>query len=155
METQKKASRRREGFCWIVVVVALVAGTAIFLRYSHCARDYGALQQKITSLTEQDERTEGICLLSESHLNGLREKGLENPVDDLIADLLEHAELIPYKGVMGGTMGFYSKKDIHILTPRWVLATFEDGHIKGHMLLEYTVAPGGQIYWKVVSASLD
>jgi len=56
---------------------------------------------------------------------------------------------------MGGTMGFYSQKDIHVLTSRWVLASFEDGHIGGRMLLEYDVSSGGEIQWKVISAYLD
>ena len=68
---------------------------------------------------------------------------------------MQHRELIPYEGVMGGTMGFYSQKDIHILSSRWVLAAFEDGHIGGHMLLEYRVDPGGKIHWRVIVAYLD
>jgi hypothetical protein len=52
-------------------------------------------------------------------------------------------------------MGFYSREDIHIVSSKWALAVFEDGHIRGNMLLEYEVTPDGEIYWKVVSAHLD
>jgi hypothetical protein len=83
------------------------------------------------------------------------EKGIFNPEEDLVSNLMQHRELIPYEGVMGGTMGFYSSKDIHILSSRWALASFEDGHIGGHMLLEYRVDPGGRIHWRVLSAYLD
>ncbi len=85
----------------------------------------------------------------------LQKKGLSHLEEDLATDLMGHRELIPYKGVMGGTMGFYSQKDIHVLTSRWVLASFEDGHIGGRMLLEYDVSSGGEIQWKVISAYLD
>ena len=88
-------------------------------------------------------------------ISRLQKQGLVDPEEDLIADLIQHRELIPYEGVMGGTMGFYSKKDIHVLTSRWVLASFEDGHIGGNMLLEYSVSPGGKIHWRVIVASLD
>jgi hypothetical protein len=37
---------------------------------------------------------------------------------DIVADLKTHSELIPYKGILGGTMGFYGDNDIHVLTNR-------------------------------------
>ena len=80
---------------------------------------------------------------------------LQRSQEDIVSDLMGHKELIPYKGVMGGAMGFYSQNDIHVLTSRWVLASFEDGHIGGQMLLEYVISPSGEIQWKVISAYLD
>jgi len=94
-------------------------------------------------------------LLHSWDITKLKKAGLSDPEKDLIADLMHHRELIPYDGVMGGTMGFYSKQDIHILTSRWILASFEDGHIGGHMLLEYRVHPAGEIHWGVIVAYLD
>jgi hypothetical protein len=82
----------------------------------------------------------------------LREKGLEDPVADIEASLQEEKDLIPYEGVMGGTMDFY---EIHVLTSRWVLAYFEDGHVGGYMLLEYDVSQSGDISWKFIRAHLN
>jgi len=47
-------------------------------------------------------------------------------------------------------MGFYFDKNIWILTNKWVLAYFEDGHICGYVILEYDVNKEGNISWKVI-----
>lgn len=106
-------------------------------------------------LRVKPETLQGRSLLRTSDIASLQKNGLSDPEKDLVADLMQHRELIPYEGVMGGTMGFYSPKDIHILSSRWVLAAFEDGHIGGHMLLEYRVDPDGEICWRVIGAYLD
>ena len=92
-------------------------------------------------------------LLWDHEIQRLREKGLEDPVNNLRDDLMSHPELIPYEGVLGGTMGFFRSR-IALLSLRWVYAEFEDGHIGGRCLLEYDVAPGGKITWSVIEAEL-
>ena len=144
----KGARFSRERRVWMVLTSALVTVLGIVLfQYVRCGEQLAAAQRKGESLQAK---------LDASALGGdvgeLQKKGLE---EALSADLMGHRELIPYEGVMGGTMGFYSKEDIHVLTSCWVLASFEDGHIGGHMLLEYAVSPGGEIRWKVISAYLD
>jgi len=73
---------------------------------------------------------------------------------DIINDLISHPELIPYDGVLGGKMGFYYPDEIRVLTDRWVLAGFDDGHINGYMLLSYSI-DNGKISWKVIDSYLD
>lgn len=85
----------------------------------------------------------------------LKQKGLADPIQDIVADLMQHNELIPYEGVLGGTMCLCYPDAIHVLNSRWVLAYFEDGHIAGRMLLEYEVSAGGQITWKVLAATRE
>ena len=85
----------------------------------------------------------------------LKEKGLADPVKDLRADLKRHPELIPHKGVLGGTMGFRFPDQIHVLSSQWVLAHFEDGHIGGQALLKFAVTDKGLISWKTVDSFLD
>lgn len=46
----------------------------------------------------------------------------------------------------------YSK--IHILSPQWVFAGFDDGHIAGEMLLAYEVADDTAIRWYVIASYL-
>ncbi|MFH2069561.1 MAG: hypothetical protein ABII89_08915 [Candidatus Omnitrophota bacterium] len=93
--------------------------------------------------------------LSSPEIQDLKKKGLKNPVNDIIADLLKHNELIPYQGVLGGKMGFHSEKDIYVVSTRLVRASFDDGHIGGWMLLEYQVAGRNKISWKVLESYLD
>jgi len=85
-------------------------------------------------------------------IESFKRKGLKDPIKDIISDLTRHRELIPYKGSLGGTMNFYSQSKIWILTSRWVLAYFEDGHNGGYLLLEYEVTNDGRIKWKTLAS---
>ncbi len=94
-------------------------------------------------------------LVPDSDLEGLRARGLADPVRQVRADLAAHPELIPFKGVLGGTMGFYATDEITVLNGEWVYADFDDGHIGGYGVFRYRVAPGGRIAWTCVTAKLE
>ena len=96
----------------------------------------------------------GASLISEEQLEQLRSRGLSDPRHQIPASLADHRELIPFKGVLGGTMGFYDEKNVLLLDGPWVYAPFDDGHINGYGLFEYSVAPGGRITWKRLAARL-
>lgn len=87
-------------------------------------------------------------------IRALQAHGLADPVADLRADLHRHPELIPFPGVLGGTMGFYDPSGIQLLNDHWVLAGFEDGHVAGEMLLEFRVRDG-RIAWRRLAARLN
>lgn len=88
--------------------------------------------------------------LSESDIQRLKQKGLQNPETDLMNDLnRKQSRLIPAEGTMGGTMAI---RDSRILNDRYALAYYEDGHTGGYMLLKYTVN-NGKINWTVVDNS--
>ncbi|TVQ40117.1 MAG: hypothetical protein EA384_04210 [Spirochaetaceae bacterium] len=72
----------------------------------------------------------------------------------LVMDLLDRSDLIPFDGILGGTMGFYTPDNVFVLSNRWVYARFEDGHIGGEMLLEYRIDGVGGIDWTVLYAEL-
>jgi hypothetical protein len=82
----------------------------------------------------------------------LKINNIDDPISYLKKDLMKRKNLIPYKGVLGGTMGFYDENNIHVLNRRWVYAHFEDGHIGGQILLEYDILKDGKINWKVIDA---
>jgi hypothetical protein len=146
----------KERYVWMIFSVILVAAIIVFsLHYSRLRNRLREVWVEREVLLTKIEASQESSLLTSWDIAQLKRKGISNPEEDLAADLMQHRELIPYKGVMGGTMGFYSKKEIHVLNTRWVLASFEDGHIGGNMLLEYAVSPGGEIQWKVISAYLD
>ncbi len=107
-----------------------------------------------TSMNYYRKKTLHQSMLSSKGIAELREKGLKDPVKEIRADLMNRNELIPYKGVLGGTMRFASEIDIHILSTRWVRAYFEDGHIDGWMLLEYHISEEGTISWEVIDSYL-
>lgn len=86
-------------------------------------------------------------------INGLEQRGFNGGVQEIIADLLNHNELIPHDGVLGGKMGFCSKENVYVLSDKWVYAYFDDGHINGYMLLRYSVS-NGIISWKVIESYL-
>jgi hypothetical protein len=73
---------------------------------------------------------------------------LADPVSAIRESLAAHPELIPYPGIEGGTMGFYAPDAIVVLPPRYVFASFEDGHVGGSMLLSFRVPGPGPILWR-------
>jgi hypothetical protein len=91
-------------------------------------------------------------LLTEVDMRDLRAAGLTDPINQLRSDLGAHANLIPIKGVVGGTMGYYDRDGIVLLPGGYVYAPADDGHIIAHTVLRYQVKPGGQIEWKLLDA---
>jgi len=152
----KGAGFSKERYVWMVLFVVLLTLLVIVLfKYVHCWEQLTEAKREGEALQAKLNAFQRGSLLPGGDVVQLKKKGLSNREENLATDLMRHRELIPYKGVMGGTMGFYSKQDIHVLTSRWVMASFEDGHIGGRMLLEYAVSPGGEIQWKVITAYLD
>lgn len=93
-------------------------------------------------------------LIDGYEIERLQEAGLTDPIRDLVADLITHPELIPHEAILGGKMGFYDSSDIHVLSERWILAGFEDGHIAGRALLAFRIE-GGRITWEVVASYVE
>jgi hypothetical protein len=98
---------------------------------------------------------EHTYLLDKFQIKTLKARGLSDPVSQLPVDLMAHPELIPFKGVVGGTMGFYTPEVITILSPSWVFARFDDGHVMGSCLLEYEISPDTTIHWRLIKAQMD
>jgi hypothetical protein len=165
--TASKKALRVEALVWLLVMVAaIVLSTVLLVRNNSLQSDLAQLRGERQALTaeiadlrkrlaEYERRAQDQPGLLPWELEELQKKGLQDPVRDLVADLQEHPELIPYKGVLGGTMAFGFPEKIHVLTDRYVLAYFEDGHIAGWMLLEYSVARGGKISWRVIDSYLE
>ncbi|HOE97765.1 MAG TPA: hypothetical protein PLS90_14340 [Candidatus Sumerlaeota bacterium] len=120
----------------------------------------------------RDERIEADGLLAEARQRALRDDlvatsaaaELERRAPDgwgdagqivrrLRDDLLQRPDLIGLPGVLGGRMAF-RPDDVHVLNDRWVLAGYEDGHISGWGLFEFSFA-GEEIHWRPVESSAD
>jgi hypothetical protein len=139
----------------------ILTGAALLVLIINNAR-YGRLLERLetdnTQLVRQLEESRSMPAAAVELLSwdiqAMKKKGLHDPINEIIADLKQHRELIPYKGVLGGTMNFYDDSKIWVLTKKWVLAYFEDGHVAGYLLLEYEVTQGGKIRWKTVASSI-
>jgi hypothetical protein len=120
----------------------------------HSALSSGEMGALRDSLKQLERQLQDMPTLSSWDIDKFKEKGLQNPIEDIIGDLRNHRELIPYKGTLGGTMAFWPSGS-YLLTSRWALAYFEDGHNLGYMLLEYKISNAGKISWRVIDSYLD
>jgi hypothetical protein len=113
-------------------------------------------KQKISSLENKvdilENKVQGFSSLSTQSISEFRKKGLNSPERDIIADLMNHPEMIPIKPTQGGQMGFYDHQKILILNQFLVYAYFTDGRKSGTMILEYSVSDGGKIKWNPMKA---
>ena len=112
--------------------------------------DYSATINQLKQDLLASTTTRSLGGLDQAMVSELQRKGLKGDPQAITADLLKHPELIPYEGILGGTM-FFAK--LELLTDQWVLAYFEDGHINGYMLLKYELS-NGNIRWEVLDSYL-
>jgi hypothetical protein len=87
--------------------------------------------------------------LQEEDRQFLISMGLQDPIHDLVQDLMKHNELIPCKGMVGGTPGFYDPDRISVLNKDHVIADYDDGHVEGTLELSFIVS-NGAVSWTVV-----
>ncbi len=143
----------KERIIWIFVTMCLAAIIIMLFTSTVMIRQKIAKMQ--TQITKEqlilEHMVRDIPALDEADIERLRDYGFENPLLEIKDDLKHHPEYIPYDAVLGGTMRLGK---IHILSPRWVFAAFDDGHIGGDMLLEYRIIEGPDISWRVVASYL-
>ncbi len=85
--------------------------------------------------------------IQESDRQFLKSRGLADPANDIVRDLMKHPELIPCKGTLGGVPGFDYPDEINMKGRDRVTATFSDGHYDGTIDLSFKVSEGN-IEWK-------
>ncbi|MFC1489593.1 hypothetical protein ACFL6K_00115 [Candidatus Latescibacterota bacterium] len=145
---------RYERWLWLVLSLILIA-LIVFLNSQAVKHKnfIDILNAKYEDLEEKQTVEENNLIINLIGDN-IRITG-ENKL--IIDYLVKHPELIPFPGVLGGKMRFVpnSKYDIRVLTPQWIYAIFEDGHIRGHMLLEYNISNGNDITMKSIDAYLE
>lgn len=73
---------------------------------------------------------------------------MENPEEHIISALREQPELIPLNPVLGGTMEFRS---ITLLSDKWVMAYYDDGHVEGKSIYEFALRPEGAVEFNIVT----
>lgn len=125
------------------------------LRASKQGLDF-ELKLRSDSMTEKEGASSYLTHLSDSlfddsDIRYFKEKGLNNPERELLNSLYQQQGLIPEQGVLGGHMQIWHAV---LLGRNWAIAYFEDGHIAGNMLLDYTVIEG-KIEWEVLDSSMN
>lgn len=142
----------RENFLFLALVSIAVAVLALCLvLVSHRIHSKNELPPEIVELSAGSFSRNGHSLYK-YQIRFFNAKGLEDPPKEIDRSLRGRPELIPYEGVLGGTMQFLY---IFILNDKWAYAMFEDGHISGSAVFEYAVGPGQKISWELVSSKLN
>lgn len=150
---------------WMAVTLALAA-TVIMLavltvRMKTALDTYS---DNVSSLLESVVNLDGRLKAYNEKASAIRE-GIEGeagsrPVsrevrEKVAADLLRRNDLIPYEGTLGGTMRFSQGTGVRVINDRWVMVSFEDGHVAGSMLLRYAFKSNGSIEWTVIDSRLE
>ncbi|MGC9490232.1 MAG: hypothetical protein ACP5CD_03285 [Thermovirgaceae bacterium] len=78
-------------------------------------------------------------------------ESITNPRERVLEDLLSRRDLLPWEGVLGGTMKIHRAQDVWFFGPSWCLAYVEDGHIGGYLLLSYKIRET-EIEWDLLDA---
>jgi hypothetical protein len=160
-EDSNRQTRTTERLVWAGFMVFLVVVMFIYmLRGAGLEEDLAAaneenlrLQVHLARYTDREVQVPAGAGLTNAQVRRLQRLGLSNPAERLQEDLIAQPELIPLEPVLGGRM-YFLPDGVHVLNDRWVLAEFEDGHIRGQALFEYEVAYGN-ITWQVLESYLE
>lgn len=78
-----------------------------------------------------------------------KKNGIANPEEFIITSLRKRTDLIPLKAVLGGTMRF---GNIQLLSSKWVIADYEDGHIQGRGIFKYKLKNNGELEFELMDS---
>lgn len=124
-------------------------------------KDMEKFEQELDSLsqelTQQKEISDSLTRLLENGSMGSESivffgrafDTIENPEEYISEKLRNHPEKIPLEAVVGGNMQY---RQIKVLTEDWVMAVYDDGHIQGRSIFEYSLQPNGDIIFKEVAS---
>ncbi len=137
---------------FFVVVLAIYVGRGLALEREVTAANMELLeaQMRLAEYTRHEVPRPVQIGLTNNQMRDLQRRGLNRPEDNLRQSLMQQPELIPHEPVLGGSM-YFVPDGIFILNDRWVLANFEDGHLRGQTLLEYDVI-NAQPAWDVIDS---
>ena len=79
---------------------------------------------------------------------GKKYDGIEDPEQFIKNQLRNQPEKIPLSPVLGGNMEF---RKIDVISEKWLLAIYDDGHVQGKALMEYQLQPNGSVKYTIVA----
>lgn len=109
------------------------------------------LSARVNTLKVENDSLQQELLLLESRSPVVFSEAfdtIQNPETFIVEALKSDPELIPEKGVLGGTMQFINTE---ILNERFIWAEFEDGHINGQAIYQYRLSKEGKPQFKLIS----
>lgn len=140
-------------FFVVVLTIYIARGIGLERDVAEANRELLETQIRLAQFTRHEVPRPAAVGLTNAQIQAMQRRGIARPELRLRDDLSQQPELIPHEPVHGGNM-YFVPEGIHVLNDRWVLATFEDGHIRGQMLLEYEVVHGN-VMWQVVESYLE
>ncbi|TVP83859.1 MAG: hypothetical protein EA347_11815 [Thioalkalivibrio sp.] len=140
-------------FFVIVLAIYVARGVGLEQDLTEANQELLETQMRLAQYTRHEVPRPADVGLTNAQIQAMQRRGIARPETQLRRNLAEQPELIPHEPVLGGSM-YFVPEGIHVLNDRWVLATFEDGHIRGQMLLEYDVAHGN-VTWQVIESYLE
>lgn len=154
----------------VACVTALLAIVAVAgSRWWHAARRVAAIQVRADSLEGELEVMKDRLALARKGIeverrpaqtltivqaNHLRRRGLEDPVADLTRSLSRRFDLIPQVGLRERLTEDWHIGPPILLSDRYAYTTFSDGHVVGHLFLEYSVE-SGRVDWRPLVVDRD
>jgi hypothetical protein len=140
-------------FFVVVLAIYIARGVGLERDLTEANRELLETQMRLAQYLRDEVPRPAAVGLTNAQIQTMQRRGLARPDVQLRSDLARQPELIQPEPVLGGSM-YFVPEGIHILNDRWVLATFEDGHIRGQMLLEYEVVHGN-VVWQVIESYVE
>ncbi|MCG2430400.1 hypothetical protein [Aequorivita xiaoshiensis] len=110
-----------------------------------------SLTEVLTAKTAVTENTDSPqWYYPETDSRKLLDLGVEDPGKHIKQALRENKDLIPMDAVLGGTMHY---NNIQLLGDKWIIADFEDGHVYGKAIFEYTLLEDDKLNFKIIALS--
>ncbi|MGC9371930.1 MAG: hypothetical protein ACP5DY_01270 [Thermovirgaceae bacterium] len=140
-----------------LLLFSLALAVSLFYNFRHLSEirsleaeiDDHVLREKL--LEEKNERCREAVPPGPDWKERITES-ISDPRDHVLDDLLSRRDLVPWEGVLGGTMKIHRGQDVWFFGPSWCLAYAEDGHIGGYMLLSYEIEET-KVEWKLLEAA--
>jgi hypothetical protein len=108
-----------------------------------------SIKKELFLLTEKIKTEHSaIYWLSVNHQE-YEKYGIKNLEEFLDVEVRKMTEIIPLKAVLGGTMNF---ENIKILSEKWLITDYSDGHIYGKSLFEYHIDQNKNLSLKLIAS---
>lgn len=127
----------------LLLLLSAISGM-IFWRYDGLVKENSLIRQQLSLASEELKRARALITadrgdhaLPHPEWEKLKKSARPDPQAWLTESIVSREDLIPWKGIHGGTMKIYDPSLVWFVGPRWCIAWVEDGHIGGYILLRF------------------